>query len=461
VVVSISPEPDPAPESTVTSGGQRPMRVPVLRNSTILAAGAVLAVIGGVLVWLLLAFVGGSDHQDLHEAQLDAIKTAGTIVVGTGGAAALCLTARRQRTSEIALNQKADDQAAVDREFALKEAQARAAEADAEARRITEQYGRAADQLGSDKAAVRLAGLYALERLAQDNPSQRATIVAVLCAYLRMPYELPGDKRAADTTAEVRAEFQARTQEREIRLTAQRILATHLRPGDDPGHPVVTFWADTVLDLTGAILIDLNLTGCRMTALFNGARFIGDARFHGARFAGEARFSGATFTGEARFGWARFTGDAGFDFVTFIGDAWFSQATFTSTAGFARATFTSTAWFDRVTFTGHAWFDFVTFTGNARFSQATFTDAAGFGRATFTGEARFELVTITGNADFDGTTFTDDVQARVLDGAWAALPRPHPGDGWPSGWSVRPKADHPAGLTNGTWGVLVFAPPTA
>ena len=42
---------------------------------------------------------------------------------------------------------------------------------DATERRVTELYTKAADQLGSDKAPVRLAGLYALERLAQDNPS--------------------------------------------------------------------------------------------------------------------------------------------------------------------------------------------------------------------------------------------------------------------------------------------------
>jgi hypothetical protein len=44
---------------------------------------------------------------------------------------------------------------------------------------------------GSDKAPVRLAGLYALERLAQNNEYQRQTIVNVVCAYLRMPYQPP------------------------------------------------------------------------------------------------------------------------------------------------------------------------------------------------------------------------------------------------------------------------------
>jgi len=51
---------------------------------------------------------------------------------------------------------------------------------------ITDRYTKAIDQLDKDKAlAVRLGGLYALERIARDSPPDRATIVEVLCAYAR------------------------------------------------------------------------------------------------------------------------------------------------------------------------------------------------------------------------------------------------------------------------------------
>ena len=59
---------------------------------------------------------------------------------------------------------------------------------DATERRITELYTKAVEQLGSEKAPGRLGGLYALERLAQDNRDQRPTIVNVICAYVRMPF---------------------------------------------------------------------------------------------------------------------------------------------------------------------------------------------------------------------------------------------------------------------------------
>ncbi len=88
-------------------------------------------------------------------------------MIGTGGAVALLLTARRQRYTELSLLH-------TDR--------------DATERRITELYTKAADQLGSAQAPVRLAGLYALERLAHSTIEHRQTIVDVICAYLRMPY---------------------------------------------------------------------------------------------------------------------------------------------------------------------------------------------------------------------------------------------------------------------------------
>jgi hypothetical protein len=134
---------------------------------------------------------------------------------------------------------------------------------DAAAKRVTELYAKAAEQLGSDTAPVRLAGLYALERLAQDNPGQRQTIVNVLCAYLRMPYTLPGDPPAPGADEQAVANYQQRRQEREVRAAAQRILADHLRQGDDI-QPVPTFWTGMDLDFTGAILIDVDLDRARL-----------------------------------------------------------------------------------------------------------------------------------------------------------------------------------------------------
>ena len=171
---------------------------------------------------------------------------------------------------------------------------------DATERRITELYTKAVEQLGSDKAPVRLGGLYALERLAQDNPAHRQTIVNVICAYLRMPFSptAPASKpepEAAEGQKEPGTESETGTdgiggtwqQERQVRLTAQRILAEHLRDdrakdqqSTDP--PSSRFWNNIRLDLTGATLIDFNLV--------NGV--MADANFHGRPSAATPRSTG-------------------------------------------------------------------------------------------------------------------------------------------------------------------------
>lgn len=255
-----------------------------LTNTAIWAGAAVIAVVAIGATWLLLANYGSGDSQD--NARLDAIKTAGSIVVGTGGAVALLLAARRQRSTELDLEQK--ERAAADVRH------------DATERRITDLYTRAAEQLGSDKAPVRLAGLYALERLAQDAPDHRQTVVDVFCAYLRMPSASP------------RSTGHAEAQEQQVRMTAQRILHAHLLPGDGK------FWPDTDLDLRGAKLLDWHLVDREVRRFIcTRTQFVGPARFRGTHFTGEARFAYTHFESLAEFKLARFDGRAYFNGAEF------------------------------------------------------------------------------------------------------------------------------------------------
>lgn len=50
---------------------------------------------------------------------------------------------------------------------------------------ITERFTRAVDQLGSDKLQIRLGGIYALERIAQDSEEHHWPIMEILTAYVR------------------------------------------------------------------------------------------------------------------------------------------------------------------------------------------------------------------------------------------------------------------------------------
>jgi hypothetical protein len=125
------------------------------------AAVLITAAVGWwAVVWLVEQADQVPAGKDRAAAQAEAVKTGATIALGTGGAAYLLLAYRRHRLEEV----------------------------DTRERRITELYTNAVEQLGHEKAPVRLGALYSLERLAQDNPVHRQTVVDVVCAYLRMPY---------------------------------------------------------------------------------------------------------------------------------------------------------------------------------------------------------------------------------------------------------------------------------
>ncbi|OLR92594.1 pentapeptide repeat-containing protein [Actinokineospora bangkokensis] len=304
---------------------------------------AVAVLTAGVVVALWWAGTRGLEGKELVTARLDALKTGLGIGIGGGGLFGLYLAWRRQRSTEADLDNReralAHQQQVAARTEAHQERVATATEFDAAARRITDLYTKAVEQLGNTNAPVRLGGLYALERLAQDHPDQRQTIANVLCAYLRMPYTLP-DNPPDDADTEVIDQHRERVQEREVRVTAQRILAQHLRPGTDHENPVATFWADIDLDLTGATLIDLDLsyTVTRQTQ-FGGAQFEGAAQFGGAQFSGDAWFGGAQFSGDAWFGGAQFSGDARFHGAQFSGDARFHETQFSGDARFHETQF--------------------------------------------------------------------------------------------------------------------------
>jgi hypothetical protein len=233
-----------------------------------------VAVIMAVALPLTIWQYGIAGHDPAQ--RFEAIKIGLNVATLIGGASALLLAFRRQRSTEQALVH---------------------ADRDATERRITELYAKAADQLGSDQAPVRLAGLYALERLAHSTAEHRQAIVDVICAYLRMPYtELqpsadvsgrsyrsprPAQRRRARmlTLRPMRATPTSRgsrqeqaEQERQVRLTAQNILSRNLRIVDQHRRrwwyrtppPAIPAWPGIRLDLTGALLLKFFLAECQL-----------------------------------------------------------------------------------------------------------------------------------------------------------------------------------------------------
>jgi hypothetical protein len=72
---------------------------------------------------------------------------------------------------------------------------------------ITDRYTKAIEQLGSKELAVRIGGIYALERLTVDSDRDHGTITEVLCALVRS--NRPGVHSRVERATEMPADIQA------------------------------------------------------------------------------------------------------------------------------------------------------------------------------------------------------------------------------------------------------------
>ena len=127
-------------------------------------AGIAAAVLALAFLWALFVPVAdwlahhdvGSATETLHETALDNVRgRLLTLGAGLFAAGALLFTARN-----FTLSQEGQ---------------------------VTDRYTKAVEQLGSDKLAVRIGGIYALERVARDSERDYPTVIEVLTAFVREP----------------------------------------------------------------------------------------------------------------------------------------------------------------------------------------------------------------------------------------------------------------------------------
>ncbi len=260
------------------------------RGRLLLAASVVVAVLVTVTTTAVLLWV------EPKLAVSEAIKTGGLAGGAVVALYALWLNDRRRLTEE-ARHDLESDKVADDR------------------------FARAVELLGHEADQVRVGAMHALAGLARATPRYKQTVLDVLCAYLRRPFEHPGFKlRPADPDQAYsgklpeKVDFPTDEQEleRTVRLTAQRLVTDLLPWGQDPDETLYH------LDLTGANLTYFRLEGRRVGRLTaRRARFYGITAFHAVRFSKPALFSGAVFPGRVDFRDARFAGGLSLQDVSF------------------------------------------------------------------------------------------------------------------------------------------------
>jgi Pentapeptide repeats (8 copies) len=194
---------------------------------------------------------------------------------------------------------------------------------------ITERYTRAIEQLGQTELAVRLGGIYALERIARDSEWDHPTVMEVLSAFVReesrkhsaprarreMAQEaantdtpVPESEGAARPAADIQAAVTVlgrlphrsklpRAILSEARLPGAMLagdLSGALLDGADLSHAALMN-----SNLSGAVLIRSNLSG----ALLDGADLSG-AQLHGADLSDTTAYFGAPNLSGAELSWA-------------------------------------------------------------------------------------------------------------------------------------------------------------
>ena len=225
-------------------------------------------------IWQTIPLVPGAEAR--ISSQIELIKTAAEILLGGGLLGTMYFTWRRVNAAERTIEVARDGQ-------------------------ITERFTRAIDQLGSDKAAIRLGGIYALERIARDSAEDHWPVMQVLmdCVPRRpsLDKQPVGDPSERSVPADVQA----------ILTVLGRLNTKHADPGrrlnlrkaDLRGVDLrdINFREAILIeaDLCEVLLDHTNLQGANLALADFRCTILQNANLRGARLA-LADFRGADLT---------------------------------------------------------------------------------------------------------------------------------------------------------------------
>ena len=292
-----------------------------------------------------------------------------------------------------------------------------------------ERYTKAVEQLGDEKAPVRMGGVYTLVGLVdewleeesiekyEDRLKEGQVIINNLCAYIRSPFTLASryDELSKDNPISEgiykdnqqkfysdKAELKA---EADVRLSIIKEIHDRIQ-GPDKNTPGV--WSDFEYDFSGSTFfypIDLTKSYYKKPGNFSGATYQGGADFSGATYQGGADFRDSSYKGGADFSGSTYQGGADFSGSTYQGRADFTDSTYKSWADFTDSTYQGGANFRRSTYQDWADFNGSTYKGRANFTDSTYKALANFCGSTYKNVADFRGSTYKGWANFNGSTY--------------------------------------------------------
>ena len=303
-----------------------------------------------------------------------------------------------------------------------------------------ERYTKAVEQLGDEKAPIRMGGVYTLVGLVdewledesiekyEDRLKEGQVIINNLCAYIRSPFTLTSHYNELsnptptpkgiykDKKEKFYADKATLDSEADVRLSIIKEIHDRLQ-GPEENTPGT--WSDFEYDFSGSVFfypVDLTKSYYKKPINFSGSTYEGEAYFSGSTYKGEANFNDSTYQGRANFtnstykGWADFTnstyqGRANFTNSTYQGTAYFSSSTYKGEANFNDSTYKDWADFTNSTYKGEANFRRSTYQALADFTNSTYQALAYFSGSTYEGEADFTNSTYKSGAYFSGSTY--------------------------------------------------------
>ena len=321
-----------------------------------------------------------------------------------------------------------------------------------------ERYTKAVEQLGDEKAPIRMGGVYTLvglvdewleeDKLSEDERIKEGqVIINSLCAYIRSPFTLAShyDELSRDTPTsegtykdreqEFYAEKAILDSEADVRLGIIKEIHYRLQ---DPEKNTPGTWSDFEYDFSGSTFfypVDLSDSYYLKSVNFGGSIYQNTADFSGSTYQNTASFGGSTYQRWANFsdstyqGWISFGGSIYQGSTYFVGSVYqgltsFGSSTYQDSADFSASSYQESANFSNSSYQGYADFSGSKYMGGADFSGSTYDKDVTFSNhryySIYFGEAKFRESTYRylanfshsiyqGFADFVGSSYQNEV----------------------------------------------------
>ena len=230
-----------------------------------------------------------------------------------------------------------------------------------------ERYTKAVEQLGDEKAPIRMGGVYTLVGLVdewledesiekyEDRLKEGQVIINNLCAYIRSPFTLashydelsnPTPKGIyKDKKEKFYADKAILDSEADVRLSIIKEIHDRLQ---DPDKNTPGAWSDFEYDFSGSTFfypIDLTNSYYAKPINFSGSTYKSGANFRDSTYQGGADFSRSTYKSWANFRRSTYKGWADFRRSTYKGWADFRRSTYENETDFSGSIFYQETYF--------------------------------------------------------------------------------------------------------------------